>query len=147
MQKFSKKSGLTLIEILCALNIITIFSLFFISLQLNNIRLKRYNSDKMLYLQVMQHVKEELYNNLTYEEIRTLKTENKKYVDYEKLSLDIIKNNDIKVLFSSSLTHTNKTYLIIEIDVGTALRIDEILHFKYSNKEDIITSTFFKGNY
>jgi hypothetical protein len=95
----------------------------------------------------MQHVKEEIYNNLSYEELRTLKTEDKKYVDYDNLSIDTIKNNDIKALFSSSLLHTNKTYLIIEVNDGTALRINETLHFKFNNKEDIITCTFFKGNY
>lgn len=147
MLKYSKKSGLTLIEILCALNLIVIFSLFIISLQLNNMRLKKYNKEKVEYIEVLQAVKEEVFNNLTYEEIKALKTNNKRYMHNDKLSLYRIKSSEISSLFSNSFPETSKPYLIMEVTDGEILKIEITLQLKLSVHEETVVCTFYKGNY
>lgn len=147
MLKYSKKTGLTLIEILCALNLIAIFSLFIISLQLNNMRLKKYNREKLAYVEVLQAVKEEVFNNLTYAEIMTLKTNNKRYVQNDKLALNQIKSSEISSLFSNSFPETSKTYLVMEVTEGEVLQVEITLHLKLRVHEENVVCTFYKGNY
>lgn len=147
MQKFSKKKGITLVEILCALNIIAIFSMLLISMQINNMRLRQYNNEKFKYLAVIQAVREEIIHNLNYTEVRNLMTANKKYINCDKLSLISIKSNDAVNLFEETLLQNDKSYLALQVTDGAVLKLDLTLHIKLNNSDDIITCTFFKGNY
>lgn len=146
MQKSNKNKGFSLIEQLCAISILSIFTICIITIQLNNIRLKEYNKQIFLYSNVLEALKEEILCNYSYDNVKGTYNSNKKYVSKDMLTINKIRSNDLNNIFSDN-TDTSKTYLLLSLIDGEVLKIHMELHVKLNYKEEILVCEFKKGNY
>lgn len=146
MQKSNKKKGFSLIEQLCAISIFTIISICIITIQLNNLRLKEYNSEIFLYSSVLEALKQEILYNYSYDNVLEIYNLNKRYVVKEMLNISSIRNNNLNQVFCESV-NTQNTYLMLSLIQGEVLNIHMEVHVKLNYKEEIIVCEFNKGNY
>lgn len=146
MQRLNKKKGYSLVEQLCALAVFSILSITVISIELNNIRLEKYNRQIMNYTSVMEALKQEMLHNCTYDNVKELGTFDRKYISSDRLSLSSIKSSSINQLFTQSSDQSD-TYLLLKITEGEVLKVQMELHIKLGYKEEIIECAFYKGNY
>jgi hypothetical protein len=146
MWKLNKKSGTTLIEALCALNILCIFFILTISIQLNNMTLKKYNNELMSYIAVIEAVKGELSTNTSFEELIVMHRNDKKFIKSESLCLNAVKSSDIDSLFSN-IVPDKTPYLQMTIEEGKVLKIKLQLNYRFRDKNESIICEFYKGSY
>jgi prepilin-type N-terminal cleavage/methylation domain-containing protein len=146
MQKLNKNKGFSLIEQLCAISIFSIISICVITIQLNNLRLKDYNSQILIYSSVLEALKQEMLKNNSYDNILQIYNLNKRFVSKEMLNMNSIRENNLNQIFCES-ANTQNTYLILNLTQGEILNIHMELHVKLNYKEEIIVCDFIKGNY
>jgi prepilin-type N-terminal cleavage/methylation domain-containing protein len=146
MLKSNKKKGFSLIEQLCAISILSILSICVITIQLNNVRLKEYNKQVLLYCNVLEALKQEIIYNYSYADVRQIYYLNKRYITKDKLTINNLKSNDLSQIFSEGSDMEN-TYLLLNVVDGEVLKIQIELHLKLNYKEEIIDCEFNKGNY
>jgi hypothetical protein len=146
MWKLNKKSGTTLIEALCALNILCIFFIISISIQLNNMTLKKYNNELISYIAVIEAVKGELSSNSSFEELIILHRNDKKFIKSDSLSLNSVKSININSLFSD-IAPDKTPYLQMTIEEGEVLKIKLQLNYRFRDKNESIICEFYKGSY
>ena len=137
---------MSLVEIVCAISVMSILSLCILTFQLNNLRLSNYNKDKLMYVTALEAIKEEIISNATYNDLLSLRSQNKIYVNKDKLNISSIKSLTLEHIFSESCNNLN-TYMLLNIITGEVLNIELELHLKWKNTEEIIKCVFYKGNY
>jgi len=145
MLKSNKKKGFSLIEQLCAMSIFFILSISIITIQLNNLRLKEYNKEILIYSSILEALKQEILYNNSYDNVKEIYNSNKRYVTKEMLNISTIKNNNLNHIFSESYDYKD-TYLLLRLVDGEVLKIHMEIHVKLK-KEEIIECEFNKGNY
>lgn len=146
MLKLSRKSGFTLVETLCALGILSIMFNCIIYIQLNNLKLKKYNKELSKYLYVLEGIKKEIMYNSSYDSVRNLHNNQKKYIAKDKLTIENVRTLELEQLFDVH-TQTNDIYLVMSVDDGEVLKIELELYLKLDSREEIIKCEFYKGNY
>jgi type II secretory pathway pseudopilin PulG len=146
MQKLNKKSGISLVEIMCAIGVMSILSISILTFQLNNLRLNNYNKNKLMYVTALEAIKEEMISNATYYDLLSLRSQNKIYVNKDKLTINSIKSLNLEHIFSESRNNLN-TYILLNITTGEVLNIELELHLKMKSTEEVIKCVFYKGNY
>ncbi len=146
MQKLNKKPGMTLVETICAISIISILILFLTAFQLSNLRLKNLNKDRLTYITVLEAIKEEMVSNASYNDIVNINEQNKKYVSFEKLSIHNIRSLTLEQIFSVNYKN-DSSYILLNITSGDILKLELELHLKNKKTEEIISCVFYKGNY
>lgn len=146
MRKSNKKKGFSLIEQLCAICILSILTISFITIQLNNVRLKEYNKQIFLYSSVLEALKQEILYNYSYDNVKGTYNLNKRYVAKDMLTISNVRSNDLNQIFNESSDMT-KTYLLLSLVDGEVLKIHLELHIKLNYKEEILECDFNKGNY
>jgi prepilin-type N-terminal cleavage/methylation domain-containing protein len=146
MPKLNKKSGMSLVEIMCAIGVMAILSISILTFQLNNLRLNNYNKNKLMYVTALEAIKEEMISNATYYDLLSLRSQNKIYVNKDKLTINSIKSMNLEHIFSESCNNLN-TYILLNITTGEVLNIELELHLKLKSTEEVIKCVFYKGNY
>jgi hypothetical protein len=146
MQRLNKRTGMTLIEIACALGIMSIFCLTIVTFQLNNLRLASLNKHRLTCITALEAIKEEMLNNASYNDIVGLGNHNKKYVSIDKLSLSSIKSSSLEQIFSESYI-PKSSYIVLSITPGDVLKLELELHVVHHSAEEVIHYAFYKGNY
>ncbi|MCM8711028.1 type II secretion system GspH family protein [Clostridium sp. SYSU_GA19001] len=146
MLKSNKKSGFTIIEVLCALSIFSILFNCIMCIQLNNMKLKKYNKELSSFLYVLEAVKKEIIFNSTYSSIKNLNNNGRKYIRKDKLTIDNIKTLKLEEIFDVD-KENDDSYLVMKITDGEVLKIELELYVKINNREEKIKCEFYKGNY
>jgi prepilin-type N-terminal cleavage/methylation domain-containing protein len=146
MPRLNKKTGFTVIEVLCAVSIMSILSLFILTVQLSNLNLTKYNNEKVRYITALEAIKQELLSNATYNDVVTLNNENRRFIGKDNLSIRVLRTISINELFTETCDFNN-TYMLFQAIPGEVLKIQLELHLKFQQKEEIIKYEFYKGNY
>lgn len=146
MRRSNKKSGLSLIEVLCSISILSIMFISIVTIQLNNYKLREYNREIEKYLPVLEAVKSEIISNETYDSILEIYKSNKTVISNEKLTLDSVRTLNASQLFSQS-PQNQKTYIQLNISAGEVLKIELNLNIILNNRHETIKCEFHKGNY
>jgi hypothetical protein len=146
MWKLSKKQGISLIEVVCTIGIISLVAGFIMTMHLSVLKIKAYNREKSKCLFALEALKEEIIHNYTYEEIRQLSVRHKNIINNDQLIVDNIKDFDLEDLVSDS-RNSEKSYLEINVEDGFILKIEFRLHVLRNSKEEIYKYEFLKGNY
>lgn len=146
MLRLNRKQGFTMIEILCAISIFSFLSLFILSFQLNNLRLKDEGRQKLNYIAVVEAIKTELLNNVTYNDIVSSYNQNKRYINSSRLSVGTIKNLGLINILETS-TDSRNPYAKFNITNGEVLTVEIELHYKSGADNVVIRTTMLKGNY
>jgi prepilin-type N-terminal cleavage/methylation domain-containing protein len=112
MLKSNKRKGFSLIEILCALTIITMLFSYIMHLELKSIRLKNYIEMKDKYVCLLETVTKELSYNCSYMELVDLCDTGKVYLAKENFNFQSLQEKNIKNCFSDfrKPVYRNKCY-------------------------------------
>jgi prepilin-type N-terminal cleavage/methylation domain-containing protein len=146
MLRLNKKSGMSLVEIMCAISVMSILSLCIVTFQLNNLRLSNYNKDRLMYVTALEAIKEEIISNATYNDVLSLSSQNKIYISKDKLNISSIKSLALEQIFNDRCTNPD-TYIRLNVTPGEILNIELELHLKLRHAEEVIKCLFYKGNY
>lgn len=140
------KKGYSLIEVICS---ITLFSTLFItilSMQVNNLRIKKVSSEIYNCDVFMEAAKNNIIYNCSYDEIRKLDFEKKYYISKENLQIDKIKEKGIQNLFVANKP-LDGSYLMINIEEGKVVKLNLKLYEKIRNDTKIMECEIYKGKY
>jgi prepilin-type N-terminal cleavage/methylation domain-containing protein len=146
MLRLNRKHGFTMIEMLCAISLFSFLSLFILSVQLNNLRLKEEGTQKLNYISVVEAIKTELLNNVPYNDIVSSYNQNKRYINSSKLSVSTIKNLGL-INILDTLEDSRNPYAKFNITNGEVLTVEIELHYKSGSNNEVIRTTMLKGNY
>jgi len=147
MWKLKAKPGNSLIEVMASLSIFSILFFAAMSIELSSIKIKQYNKVTNKYTEILEGIKCKLIFNTTYEEIKLLGNENKVFIVNENLEFEKIKDLEIQNLFSHDRVNGNNFIKLIITNENSVIKILVELHYLYNNKDNIIKSEFYKGNY
>lgn len=146
MLKLRAKKGLTLIEVLCSITVFSLMMLLIISIQLSNIKIKKYSNDIYNYSIFMEELKNVIINNTSYDELKNISLENKYYISKENIKIEKIREMGIDNIFVSNIKK-QEPYLVINIGGDEVLKVRLELHVKLLRKEKIMECEFYKGTY
>lgn len=146
MQKLKINKGFTMIEIICSLAIFSMLFLFILSVQLNNLRLKKYNENLHAYIAALEALKNDMLYNTSFTEIEEEYHSNMIYIKGENIKIDKIKNINFEDLFVS-IVPSEKPYIKLNLEEGEVLKVKLQLYIKNINKDETIECEFFKGKY
>ena len=146
MWKLKIKPAFTLVEVMCSVSIFSLLFLTALTIELNAIRLKKHNNQLYEHCILMETVKSNVMGNVSYNELRNLHINNKIYINKEFLTSDKLKAYRIIEIASDDLT-SNEIYVKLNITDGIVVKVDIELYGKFNNKEKLISTTIYKGNY
>lgn len=108
------KRGFTLIEVLCAVSIFSIFTSFSLSIFNKSIKIKKYNSYYKESIYFIEAVKNTLIYNSSLEEINKIKGKGPIVIAEEDMNIDNVKNKDF--LNNKGTPKVNYPYIILNIE-------------------------------
>jgi prepilin-type N-terminal cleavage/methylation domain-containing protein len=143
------KKGNSLLEILIAISLFSIFILGAITLEAARIRFKAYNKKKENYILCMEAVKVSIMNDIPYERINALYNDQKRYIKLKGISIGSFENSNIDSLFEANIDK-NSSYLEIVV-TPIADRKPVVItmdgHIIEGNTNEVIKCIFYKGSY
>lgn len=108
------KRGFTLIEVLCAVSIFSIFTTFSLNIFNKSIKIKKYNSYYKESIYFIEAVKNTLIYNSSLEEINKIKGKGPIVIAEEDMNIDNVKNKDF--LNNKGNSKVNYPYIILNIE-------------------------------
>lgn len=108
------KRGFTLIEVLCAVSIFSIFTTFSLNIFNKSIKIKKYNSYYKESIYFIEAVKNTLIYNSSLEEINKIKGKGPIVIAEEDMNIDNVKNKDF--LDNKGNSKVNYPYIILNIE-------------------------------
>lgn len=146
MLKLKTKKGFTLIELLCSMAIFSILFMAALTIQLDSLKLKKYNKQLVVYSIFIERLKNTMVYNSTYNELQDLGLKRKYYISGDKILSGNVSSNEIIDLFSD-IKPLKEPYLILNIEEGKVLKINLKLYTKVSNDIKVMECEFYKGKY
>jgi hypothetical protein len=146
MLRSSTKKGFMLIEVLCSLSLFYIMFTAALTTECSSINIRKNNADLKSYCIFFEALRDNMEYNASYDEISQLKSEEKLYIDSEKINLDSIKNSNLNTLFSNTVPD-KEPYVKVSISEGDVLKVNISLCCKIFNSEQNLDCTFHKGRY
>lgn len=144
--KLKIKKGISLIEVMCSITIFSVMFLALISMQVDNTKLKKANSDIHNYSLFMEEIKNNLIYNCSYFELQKLGEEHRCYISKENIEVGLLKERDINSLFIEEKP-IEKPYVEIYVEQGKVLRINLKLYIKAKDNEEVMECEIYKGSY
>lgn len=108
------KRGFTLMEVLCAVSIFSIFTSFSLNIFNKSIKIKKYNSYYKESIYFIEAVKNTLIYNSSLEEINKIKGKGPIVIAEEDMNIDNVKNKDF--LNNKGNSKVNYPYIILNIE-------------------------------
>lgn len=153
MWKSNSKKGYTLIEVVCALTILSILLLAAMITELYYFSLKRYNQNLVQCTCYLEALKSNLRNQCSYADINSLQAGRSYYVLKENMDMDELKKTgfigDLLVQPPLEDEVLEKPYVEIRKDIGEGRCINIKLTAYIQNKSGVKTLQveFLKGDY
>jgi type II secretory pathway pseudopilin PulG len=147
MWKFkTRKSGFTIIEVMCSFSVFTILFLTAMSIKLCTIKMQVDDDKIALYTEYIQDIKTEVLSNISKDQLNTLIGEGKIYISNNVLDESHLRVTTIADLFTTSYEE-GKPYLQISVINGDLEEITLVMHTYVVGRQENITANFYKGNY
>ncbi len=140
----NKKSGFTLVEVMCS---IAVFSIIFISaftIKLCTKKVKNYNNILTKYTYYCSEIKNDLLVNASREDIVKLIKSNKKYINLSTINENDFKNENVINLFTD-FVNQDDTYAEINAIDDVLQHIFVKVSFSFLDKKIIYNFDFYKG--
>lgn len=144
--RISVKRGFTLIEVLCSITILSVLFMTALSIQLNSVKIKKYNKDLCDSILIMEHIKNNIIYNCSYDEIVYLNNMNKRYINCSNLDFNSIKGNNLLHLISETVPD-KKPYAVLSISEGKVLKVNLRFYKNTYGSIKVQECEFYKGNY
>ncbi|MHC6179432.1 type II secretion system protein [Clostridium sp. JNZ X4-2] len=146
MDKIMVNKGFTLIEVLCS---ITVFSLLFMTallIQLNTVKVKKYNEEVNRYTLIMEYVKNNIISNFSREDVLNLYKTGRIYVNCSEIKFEDIEEMEAGNLFSD-VKPIKEPYIVLNVMENNVLKVNLQLYRKTYGKIKVDECEFYKGNY
>ncbi|MCY6370332.1 hypothetical protein [Clostridium ganghwense] len=142
-----KKKGIGMVEVVCSMAIFFLLSSFILSIKINNLKLNSYNRQVNEYVEFLDSLKEDIYYNYNYDDIKVMESKNLVIINKENISLESLKIEGAKNIFTSEeIKH--RPYLIMSIeDDKEVLKINLELYVNIQNHNKVMRAVCFKGEY
>lgn len=140
----NKKSGFTLVEVMCS---IAVFSIIFISaftIKLCTKKVKNYNNILTKYTYYCSEIKNDLLVNASRDDIVKLIKSNKKYINLSTINENDFKNENVINLFTDFVNQEDAYAEINAID-DVLQHIFVKVSFSFLDKKIIYNFDFYKG--
>lgn len=147
MLKSRIRNGFTLVEVICSLCIFSIMFISVMSYDITSTKIKKTIKSTNNNVFIMETLKNNIVNSMTFEELEGLKTDNRVFINNENMTLAKIQNSIINVFsdkWSKENTYIQLSFLKYEFNVYS-LR----LSFYDNIRSDApgLQCNFYKGNY
>lgn len=140
----NKKSGFTIIEVMCALSIFTLIFMTVISIRFSTVKMKVYNDRMEKYIGNINEVKNEILSNNSDEEINSMLKLGSVYIGKENIDTEKIRNKKITDIITTSSTY-EKPYMKISLSKEKLTAINLELYIDMFGKEENIVCKFYKA--
>lgn len=141
----SKKSGFTIIEVICALSIFTLMFMTAVSIRLSTIKMKVYNDSMEKYTEFVSEVRNEVLSNTSNEEISLMLEEGDVYIDKDSINNEVIKRSKITEIISN-IVPEKKPYMKISLLDGNLVEVNLNMYTNISGREESINCRFYKSH-
>jgi len=135
-----------LIEILISISLFAMLFSFALSLELNELKLGRYNNDFRSSVSFLEGLRGVTVNNLSYNDILYIKNSNKIYVNKANMNYELLKGDIINSIFDEEKPG-KYPYISLDIRGEDVLNITMELHSLKDNKEEVLSTRLYKGRY
>ncbi|MEY7999436.1 type II secretion system protein [Clostridium sp. Mt-5] len=146
IDKVMVNKGFTLIEVLCS---ITVFSLLFMTalfIQLDTVKVKKYNEGVSSCTLIMEYVKNNIIYNFSREDILDLYKNGRIYINCNEIKFEDIEEIEAGNLFSD-VKPMKEPYIVLNVMENNVLKINLQLYRKTYGKIKVDECEFYKGNY
>lgn len=140
------KKGYSLIEVICSITLFSTLFLAILSIQVNNLKIKKVSNQIYNYTVFMEAAKNNIIYNCSYEDIERLNFEKRYYISKENLQVDKIKEKGVENLFTADRP-LKDSYLMLNIEEGKVVKLNLKLYEKIRNDTKIMECEFYKGKY
>jgi prepilin-type N-terminal cleavage/methylation domain-containing protein len=153
MLKSKNKRGYTLIEVVCALTVLSILLLAAMSIELNYFSAKKYNKALITSTHFMEALKNNIMDKYSYVQINNLVTNKNYYISKEKMSLDRLKEtsfiSNLLVQAPLEVVNLEKPYVVIrkESGDGRCINIKLTAYIQNNSSTETLQMEFLKGDY
>lgn len=142
------KKAFTLVEVMVSLSIFSMLFLFLLTIEMSNIKIKKYNEATRIYLNFYDALKNDLLMNSTYS---TLKNHSSKtvYLEQDKMNLEFLKNNSLNIseTFTDEMPQSS-SYIELQVsDMSPVLKLTLKMYTLINSKEAVSICEFYKGDY
>lgn len=144
--KLRTKNGFTLIELLCSMAVFSILFMATLTLQIDSLKLKKYNKQLATYSIFIERLKNTMIYNTTYNELQELSLKRKCYITRDRILSNSISDIGIVSLFSDTKP-LEEPYLILNVEDGKVLKVNLKLYTKVFNNIKVMECEFYKGKY
>ena len=138
--------GYSLIEVICSITVFSILFITILSIQLNNLKLKKTSNEIHNNTIFMEAAKNNIIYNCSYDEIQKLALENRYYISKENIQEDKIKEKGITNLFAQDKP-SEEPYIAIDIEQGKVLKLNLKLYTKIKDNTKVMECEIYKGKY
>jgi type II secretory pathway pseudopilin PulG len=145
MFKLKSKYGFTIIEVLCAMGIFILLSLFIVTLNLNIQKIKDTKANIYRYNSFLEAFKNKIIANTSFEELTTLKG-SALFINGDNLFIEKLKNRSIKDLVQLD-EPLKGPYIKLDITGSDVIKTDIVLYYSEFKQNLIKKMYFYKGNY
>lgn len=146
MWKLSRKSGYSIIEVICIMGILSVVFAAVLKLQMDSMKLKSFNDKLMDNTAVFEAVRKELLYNCSFDTIKNLNHDRKLFIGEGNLNVARIRDSQLSTLFCDRIDRT-KPYIVISVVESSVLKLSMEYHFKINGKDEVYRCEFLKGNY
>lgn len=154
MSKLNKSKGITLLEVICSLCIVTIMFLYTMNCYLRSVRLSKYNDEMNATIQFVEALKNNLIYKCTYEEIKDIfhlytdeNTVETFYINKENIDIDILEHKEFKEIISRE--YNDPTFLefrVKSID-DNVININLKINIRSFIGDQTIETEIYKGDH
>lgn len=144
MQKLkNKKSGFTIIEVMCALSIFALIFMTTIGIRFSTIKMKAYNDKMEKYIGNINEVKSEILSNSSDEEINSMLNLGEVYISKDNIDTESIRHKKITEIITTSLPY-EKPYMKISLSKDNLITVNLELYIDILGKEESLVCKFYQ---
>lgn len=144
--KLNKNKGFSLIEVLCSLSIFSIIFLTSQDIILNSIKARNANGIYEKNMTYLDGLKNLINSNNSFEQINEIKNSGKIYIESSNINMDSLKYMNLQDILTS-MPQNKLPYVKLTIIGNKVYEINIESHFNIEEKEKIIKTVIYKGNY
>lgn len=140
----SKKSGFTIIEVMCAISVFTVLFMTSIAIRINTMHMKIYNNSMEKYTEYINNIRNEILSNTSNEDIASMINLKEVYINGDNINNESIKNSKITEIYTTTMP-AQKPYIKISFYDGSLIEVNLNMHVDVLKKEEIINCKFYRG--
>lgn len=140
----SKKSGFTVIEVMCALTLFTVIFTISVSIRFCTAQINIYNTKMERYINYISQVKSEMLNNMSDEDMSFMLNSEELYIDKKSMENEQIKDSSLTRIVTKNLPR-EKPYMKISLVNGSLIAVNLELYTDILKKEEVIHCKFYKA--